>query len=121
MLFANRPTFTSRDVQAGCFVCHGSDAHWIGGNSQGVAARHHDRTKHAVWCEVYLSIRYGEDAADPRQIDIEAAIAASSGGEPDAAPLTDPDAPAVTAADVSAPQGRPVETTRSRPSRRRHP
>lgn len=44
------------------------------------------------------------------QIDLEEAIAASSGGEPEAAPLTDPDAPAVTAADVSAPQGRPVET-----------
>ncbi|SEM72870.1 hypothetical protein SAMN05192583_1014 [Sphingomonas gellani] len=34
----------------------------------------------------------------------------SSGGRPDAAPLTDPDVPATVTADMSAPQGRPVET-----------
>lgn len=104
MLFANRSTFTSRDVRAGCFVCHGTDARWHGGNAQGVAAQHHDRTKHAVWCDVYMSIRYGEDATDPRQIDLEDAIAASSSGdEPEAAPLTDPDAPVASPTSVSAP------------------
>lgn len=114
MHFAERPTFTSRDVRAGCFVCHGLDAHWFGGNAQGVAAQHHDRTKHAVWCDVQLSIRYGEDAADPRQIDLEAAIAAaSSGSAPECAPLPDPDAPAAVTAGVSAHQGRSVETAGS--------
>lgn len=54
-----------------------------------------------------------------RQIDIEDAIAAcpsSSGGRPDATPLTDPDAPAPVRADVSAPVGRPVETCARGPS-----
>ncbi len=99
-----RPTYTSRDVRAGCFVCGGSNALWIGGNAQGVAARHYDATKHVTWTDVYMSVRYGEDVADDRQTDIEDAIAsASSGDRPDAVPLTDSDAPAVPAADVSAP------------------
>jgi len=34
--FADRPTFTSREVRAGCFVCGGSDAIWIGGDAQAV-------------------------------------------------------------------------------------
>lgn len=69
-----RDTFTSRDVRAGCFVCHGSDAHWFGGNAQGVAARHHDATGHTTWSDVYLSVRYGNDAAVGEQLDIETAI-----------------------------------------------
>ncbi|MET4594773.1 hypothetical protein ACVKSY_001587 [Sphingomonas sp. PvP107] len=102
--FFDRPTFTHRDVRAGCFVCGGSDAIWIGGNAQGVAARHYDATKHVTWTDVYMCVRYGEDAADDRQTDIEDAIAsASSGDRPGAAPLPDPDAPAVPAAGVSAP------------------
>lgn len=111
-----RDTFTSRDLKAGCFLCHGTDAHWTGPNAQALAAQHHDRTKHQTWCDVYLSIRYGADAGDDRQIDIEDAIAsASSGGRPDAAPLTDPDAQAVAPASVSAPEGRSVETRRQMP------
>lgn len=99
-----RPTFTSRDVRAGCFECGGSDALWIGGNAQGVAARHYDATKHVTWTDVYMSVRYGEHVGDDRQTDIEDAIAsASSGDRPGAAPLPGNDAPAVAAADVSAP------------------
>ena len=110
-----RPTFTSRDVRAGCFVCNGCEAMWTGGNAQGVAARHHDATKHATWSDVYMSVRYGEQAADDRQTDIEDAIAsASSGDAPGCAPLTDPDAPAVPAADVSASIRPPSRDTRSR-------
>jgi hypothetical protein len=72
-----RETFTSRDVTAGCFVCHGSDAHWRGGNAQGVAARHHDATGHATWSDVYLSVRYGQHLADAEQLEIEQAIEAT--------------------------------------------
>lgn len=105
--FTDRPTFTHRDVRAGCFNCGGSDAIWTGGNAQGVAARHHDATKHVTWTDVYMSVRYGEDAADDRQTDIEDAIAsASSGGAPGCAPLPGNDAPTVPAAGVSAPKGR---------------
>lgn len=111
-----RDTFTSRDLRAGCFVCHGCDAQWTGPNAQALAARHHDGTGHQTWCEVHLSIRYGSDAGDDRQTDIEDAIAsASSGGRPDAAPLPDPDAPADAPAGGSAPEGRPVETRRQMP------
>lgn len=103
-LVLERRTSTSRDLRAGCFVCHGIDAHWTSANAQALAVQHHDRTGHATWCDVYLSVRYGREAADDRQTDIEDAIAASSsGGGPDAAPLTDPDAPTVPAAGVSAP------------------
>ncbi len=106
-LFTTRDTFTSREVMAGCFVCNGSDAIWTGGNAQGVAARHHDATKHATWSTIYMNVRYGRDAGDDRQTDIEDAIAsASSGDAPVVAPLPDLDAPAVPAADVSAPVGR---------------
>ena len=114
-VFTDRPTFTSRDVRAGCFVCGGSDALWIGGNAQGVAARHYDATKHVTWTDVYMSVRYGEDVADDRQTDIEDAIASASlGGAPECAPLPDPDAPAVAAADVSASTRPPSRDTRSR-------
>lgn len=106
-----RDTVRSREISAGCFVCHGDKAHWTTPNAQALAAQHHDRTKHRTWCEMRLSVRYGTDAGDDRQIDIEDAIAStSSGGRPDAAPLTDPDAPADAPAGVSAPEGRSVET-----------
>lgn len=51
---------------------------WTGGNAQGVAARHHDATGHATWCDVYMGVRYGEQASDARQTDIEDAISASA-------------------------------------------
>ena len=55
-----RKTYISRDVSAGCFECHGSDPMWRGPNAQGVAARHHDAHGHTTWCDVYMSIRYGD-------------------------------------------------------------
>ncbi len=108
-----RATYISRDVRAGCFVCHDGNANWTGPNAQGVAARHHDATKHATWCDVYMGIRYGDNGADPRQTDIEDAIAsASSGGEPEAAPLTDP-VPAKPLASRDNPRAAPIGTPRS--------
>ncbi len=74
----SRETFTSRTAMAGCFQCHGTQAHWIGPNAQGLAARHHDATKHATWCDVAMSIRYGREEADSRQTDIEDAIRGAS-------------------------------------------
>ena len=53
----------SRDVRAGCLVCHGDQWHWYGKNAQGIAARHHDATGHEVWVEVHMTIMYG---AKPR-------------------------------------------------------
>lgn len=73
-----RETFTSRDVRAGCFICHGTDAFWFGGQAQGTAARHHDATKHPTWSDVVLSVRYGREEADSRQLEIENAIAGAS-------------------------------------------
>lgn len=73
-----RETFTSRDVRAGCFTCHGTDAFWLTPNAQALAALHHDKTKHPTWCDVHLSIHYGREQADPRQIDIEDAISEAS-------------------------------------------
>lgn len=75
-----RETFTSRDVRAGCFICHGSDAAWFGGQAQGTAARHHDATGHPTWSDVVLSIHYGrrEEVTDRRQLDIETVIAAGA-------------------------------------------
>lgn len=75
-----RDTFTERHLKAGCFVCHGTDAHWTGPNAQALTAQHHDRTKHHTWCEVHLSIRYGTDVRDDRQADIEDAIASATKG-----------------------------------------
>lgn len=71
-----RETYTSREVKAGCFVCHGSIAHWTGGNAQGLAARHHDATGHVTWSDVYLLIHYGSAPGAGEQLDIEAAIEA---------------------------------------------
>jgi hypothetical protein len=53
-----RQTFIARDVRAGCFTCHGHEAHWMGKNGQGVAARHTDATGHETWVEVFMSLRY---------------------------------------------------------------
>lgn len=93
-----------RNLVAGCHVCDGTTARWTKANAQALAAQHHDRTNHATWVKYDGEIQYGRTAADPRQIDIEDAIAsASSGDRPGAAPLPDSDAPAVAAADVSAP------------------
>ena len=122
--FSTRETFTSRDVKAGCFVCNGMNAIWFGGNAQGVAARHHDATQHATWCDVYMIVHYGRAAPDDRQHDIEDAIAsASSGDAPVCAPLPDLDASAAVTADKSIPVGRPVETRRykARAARGRKP
>ena len=115
-----RRTFTSRIVHAGCFVCHGTDAHWTHAGAQGTAAKHHDATGHATWSDVILSVRYGQEAADPRQVDLEDHLAATSvapepGRRPVSATQPVPDAPAVPAADVSAPQGRPSRRAAVRP------
>lgn len=73
-----RDTFTSRDVRAGCFTCHGDDAHWFGGQAQGTAARHHDATGHPTWSDVVLSVRYGRYESHDGQLDIETAIASAA-------------------------------------------
>lgn len=99
VLFASRATATSRHVMAGCFTCHGTEARWFGGNAQGVAARHHDATGHPTWCDVAMSIRYGREAADDRQIDIEDSIALLGGPAP--APVL----PAHSDAPTAAPAG----------------
>lgn len=65
-----------RHVEAGCRTCHSDRAHWTGANAQAVAARHHDGTGHPTWCRVSLSIAYGEETRDDRQIDIEDTLAA---------------------------------------------
>ena len=52
---------------AGCMVCHGGEAHWQSRNSLAVAARHHDATGHPTWCEQTMSIKYGDDQAQPEQ------------------------------------------------------
>jgi hypothetical protein len=73
---ADRSTSTRRDLRAGCFVCGGTKPMWTGGNAQGVSARHHDLTRHPTWCDVNLSIRYGEHRPDPHQVDLEDVLAA---------------------------------------------
>ena len=111
-----RDTRTGRTVMAGCFVCGGNDAMWTSPNAQGVAARHHDATRHPTWCDVAMTIRYGRDAADDRQIDIETAIAAASSGERLVSlPLPDPDTPVCSSTDVSAPRAAQSRRMRSRP------
>ena len=49
-------------VMAGCFVCHGSDAHWQSRNAMMVAARHHDATGHPTWAEQVVSVKFGVTA-----------------------------------------------------------
>lgn len=107
----SRATFTSRDVRAGCFVCHGSDPKWFGGQAQGTAARHHDATGHATWCDVSMWVRYGTNALDPHQIDLEEHLNATrSGDQPEAIPLSDSDAPTADPVGVSVTNRRSVET-----------
>ncbi|MBB3691489.1 hypothetical protein [Sphingomonas sp. BK580] len=43
-----------------------------------MAARHHDATGHATWCDVDMSIRYGREETDAAQTDIEDAIGAAA-------------------------------------------
>ena len=71
-----RETFTSRDVRAGCFVCHLGDPKWYGPQAQGTAARHHDATGHATWSDIVLSVHYGRRERDHRQIELEDVIEA---------------------------------------------
>jgi len=73
-----RKTYISRTVIAGCFACRGSEAIWSGPQCQGTAARHHDATGHPTWCDVFMSVRYGDDAAAGEQLDIETAIGAAA-------------------------------------------
>lgn len=73
-----RTTWRSRDLTAGCFVCKGDEPIWTGANAQALAARHHDKHKHSSWCDIQMSVRYGQQEADPRQIDIEDAISEAS-------------------------------------------
>lgn len=73
-----RRTTSERDVRGGCFVCHGDEARWHGGQAQGTAARHHDATGHPTWCDVVLTVRYGREGPDPRQTDLEHAIAGAA-------------------------------------------
>ena len=73
-----RQSSTSRDIRAGCFVCYGDEARWTHAGAQGTAAQHHDATGHATWADVYQSTRYGTEAADPRQRDIEDHLATAS-------------------------------------------
>jgi hypothetical protein len=56
-----RKTRVGHSVNAGCFQCWGSDAHWTGKNAQGVAARHHDATGHQTWADVYMTVKYGDE------------------------------------------------------------
>jgi hypothetical protein len=70
---------------------------WTGGNALGVAARHHDSTKHATWCDVHMSVRYGEQTPDPRQTDIEDAIRALSGSMSTASAVPPQELPEVSA------------------------
>jgi hypothetical protein len=105
----------TRNLLGGCHVCSGHTARWTKANAQALAAQHHDRTGHATWVTIAEDIQYGRNAADPRQTDIEDAIAsASSGDAPECAPLTDPDAPTVAPVDVSASIRPPSRDTRSR-------
>lgn len=75
-----RPTATTRTIAAGCAMCHGLGTGWIGANAQALAAKHCDATGHPTWCDIALSIRYGAEEADNRQIDIEDAIREAAHG-----------------------------------------
>lgn len=68
----------TRELSAGCSVCKGEEPIWTGANAQALAARHHDKHRHATWCDIRISVRYGQQEADPRQIDIEDAISEAS-------------------------------------------
>ena len=55
-----RTTYLAKAYTAGCFTCGGYEPLWCKDNAQAVAAKHHDSTGHATWCEVRLSYTYGE-------------------------------------------------------------
>jgi cytochrome c551/c552 len=50
---------TTREVTAGCRRCHGDAVKWRGSNAQGLAAQHHDKTRHQTWVKVVMEISYG--------------------------------------------------------------
>ena len=60
-----RRTRINRTLHGGCYVCHQSEAHWFGLNTQGVVARHHDATGHKTWVEVTTCFTYGDDEDQP--------------------------------------------------------
>lgn len=66
-----RATRVHRELTAGCFDCSGDEAKWTGANAQGIAARHHDASGHATWCNMVMTVAYGRRSGDPRQIDLE--------------------------------------------------
>lgn len=70
-----------RDLLAGCLVCSGRTPRWAKANAQALAAQHHDRTGHATWVTIATEIQYGNTVPDPRQTDIEDAIASASSGD----------------------------------------
>ena len=39
---ADRATSTERELQAGCYTCHGTAPRWTGANAQAIAAQHHE-------------------------------------------------------------------------------
>jgi cytochrome c551/c552 len=56
------------DARAGCFQCHGSEAHWLKPNAQAIAARHHDATGHTTWVETMTGIRYGDPSRTEQEV-----------------------------------------------------
>ncbi len=57
-------------AMAGCYVCHGVDAHWYTKNALALAARHHQLTGHPTWCEQTLSVKYGEPLTEKQLEDL---------------------------------------------------
>jgi hypothetical protein len=51
-----RRTHVARDVRAGCFECHNSEAKWLDPKPK---ERHHDSTGHETWAEVVMNVYYG--------------------------------------------------------------
>lgn len=80
VIVSKRPTVSTRTATAGCATCHGQGTGWTGANALALAARHHDATGHATWCDTHLSVRYGSAKPDDRQIDIEDAIKEATHG-----------------------------------------
>jgi hypothetical protein len=63
-----RQTLTSTTQRAGCYECHGYDAHWLDANAQALAARHTDATGHKTWVDALLSITYCVDSPQAPQL-----------------------------------------------------
>jgi hypothetical protein len=80
VIVSKRPTVSTQTATAGCVTCHGQGTGWTGANALALAARHHDATGHATWCDTHLSVRYGSAKPDDRQIDIEDAIKEATHG-----------------------------------------